>query len=69
MQTTPLSQKKEGDFWVGRVEEVPCVNCQEKTQDKLLETLKTTLEEALDFNGRDAISAAQSDYQEELLCI
>ncbi len=61
--------KKEGDFWVGWVEEVPGVNCQEKTQDELLETLKITLKEALEFNRQDAISAAQSDYQEELLCI
>lgn len=57
--------KQDGDWWIGWIEEVPGVNCQEKTHEELLESLKTTLEEALDFNRQEAIKAAQPDYTEE----
>jgi len=36
-------------WWIGWIEEVPGVNCQEKTKEKLLESLKITLKEALEF--------------------
>jgi predicted RNase H-like HicB family nuclease len=35
------------DWWIGWVEEVPGVNCQERTRDELIETLRITLHEAL----------------------
>lgn len=41
--------KQEKGFWIGWIEEVPGVNCQEETHEKLLETLKITLKEALEF--------------------
>lgn len=40
--------KSEGDWWIGWIEEIPGVNCQEPTREKLLETLKITLTEALE---------------------
>ena len=61
--------KKEEDYWIGWIAEVPGVNCQEKTHDELIETLKVTLKEALEFNRQEAISAAQTDYKEELVCL
>ena len=57
--------KQDGDWWIGWIEEVPGVNCQEKTHEELLESLKTTLGEALEFNRKEAIQAAQPDYTEE----
>jgi len=48
--------KKEGDWWIGWIEEVPGVNCQEPSREELLETLKITLQEALAFNRQDALS-------------
>jgi predicted RNase H-like HicB family nuclease len=39
--------KQEDDWWIGWVEEVPGVNCQERTREELLETLRLTLKEAL----------------------
>jgi len=39
--------KKENDWWIGWVEEVPGVNCQERTEKELIESLKITLKEAL----------------------
>ena len=61
--------KKEGNWWIGWVEEVPGVNCQENSREELLETLKITLREALEFNRRDAIDSAGKDYQEEKIAI
>jgi hypothetical protein len=42
--------KQSGPWWIGWVAEVPGVNCQEPTRKALLETLKVTLEEALEIN-------------------
>ncbi len=39
--------KQDGDWWVGWIEEMPGVNCQEKTHKDLVESLKSTLKEAL----------------------
>ena len=44
------------DWWIGWIEEVPGVNCQERTYEELLDTLKVTLSEALEFNQDQAIS-------------
>jgi predicted RNase H-like HicB family nuclease len=63
-QTYTAIIKQDGDWWIGWIEEVSGVNCQERTRDELLETLKITLQEALDFNRQDALTAAGSNYQE-----
>ncbi len=54
--------KKDGDWWVGWIEEVPGVNCQEATREELMESLKITLREALEFNRQEAVTAAGNDY-------
>lgn len=56
--------KKDGDWWIGWIEEIPGVNCQEKTHEDLVETLKLTLKEALELNKNDALQAAEPDYRE-----
>ena len=61
--------KKDGDWWIGWIEEVPGINCQERTREKLLESLKVTLKEALDFNRQDAIQAAAPDFSEETVTL
>lgn len=61
--------KQEDDYWVGWIEEVPGVNCQEKTYEELKETLEITLKEALEFNRQDALVAAGSGYREEKIVI
>lgn len=61
--------KKEGDWWIGWIEEVPGVNCQEATREELLETLKITLQEALEFNKQDALASVGESYQEELIAV
>jgi predicted RNase H-like HicB family nuclease len=56
--------KHEGEWWIGWVEEIPGVNCQERTREELLETMKVTLKEALDMNKEEALSSAGSDFLE-----
>ena len=55
--------KQSGDWWIGWIEEVPGVNCQERTRDELLETLKITLREAIDANRSDARDGAGTDFE------
>ena len=38
--------KQDEGWWIGWVEEVPGVNCQERTREALLNSLRTTLAEA-----------------------
>ncbi|MCD4846815.1 MAG: type II toxin-antitoxin system HicB family antitoxin [Candidatus Aegiribacteria sp.] len=61
--------KQDGDCWIGWVEEVPGVNCQERTKEALLESLRVTLKEAIEFNREDAIKDAAHDYTEEVLIV
>ncbi len=56
--------KQENDFWIGWIEEVPGVNCQEATREELVETLHVTLQEALEFNRQEARGAAGKEYEE-----
>ncbi len=56
--------KQDGKWWIGWVEEIPGVNCQESTYDELLKSLKDTLQEALEFNRKDARAAAGRSFKE-----
>ena len=40
---------RDGPWWIGWIKEIPGINCQEKTREELLETLKITLQEALEL--------------------
>jgi predicted RNase H-like HicB family nuclease len=61
--------KQDGQWWIGWIEEVPGVNCQEDSREELLLSLKEALKEALDFNRQDAIDAAEGDYMEEKIAV
>lgn len=61
--------KKRGDWWIGWIEEIPGVNCQERTREELVESLRVTLREAIEFNRQDALQAAGSGYSEEVLSV
>lgn len=50
--------KRDGNWWLGWVEEVPGVNCQEPSYEELIESLKVTLREALELNRQEAIASA-----------
>lgn len=53
--------KQSGDWWIGWIEEVPGVNCQERTRGELSQSLAETLAEALEFIRRDALAAADCE--------
>ena len=61
--------KKSGRWWIGWIEEVPGVNCQEATREELLETLRVTLGEALEMNRHDARSAAGTNFSEVKIAV
>jgi len=56
--------KEDGGFWIGWIEEVPGVNCQEDSREELVESLQITLREAIEFNRSDALEAAGDDFEE-----
>ena len=59
--------KKDGDWWIGWIEEVPGVNCQEGSRDELMESLRVTLTEALEFNREDARRLAGAGFEQTLI--
>ncbi|MBP8718445.1 MAG: type II toxin-antitoxin system HicB family antitoxin [Candidatus Atribacteria bacterium] len=61
--------KKEGQWWIGWILEIPGINCQERSQKKLLESLKITLQEALELNRQEALIEAGNDYKEEKIVL
>jgi len=61
--------KQDGDWWIGWIEEVPGINCQERSREELIKSLKVTLKEALEFNRQEAIQAAAPEYTEEPVII
>ena len=61
--------KEDGKWWIGWIEEVPGVNCQETTHDELMKTLKITLKEALELNRQEALQAAKSNFSEETVYV
>ncbi len=42
--------KHADEWWIGRIDEIPGVNCRKATREQLMKTLKITLQEALDLN-------------------
>ena len=50
--------KQDGDWWIGRIEEVPGVNCQERNREDLVSSLREVLAETIEFNHQDALTAA-----------
>lgn len=44
--------KQDSDWWIGWIEEIQGVNCQETIYQELLESLKITLQEALTFKSQ-----------------
>jgi len=63
-QTYTAVVKHQADWWIGWIEEVPGVNCQEATREDLLETLRITLAEAIEFNRAEALGAAGKGFEE-----
>jgi len=65
---TAITQQ-DGEWWVGWIEEIPGVNAQEKTKEKLMVSLREILKEALEFNREEARASAGASYTEELVTL
>lgn len=61
--------QQDGNWWIGWIKEVPGVNCQEKTREGLLNSLRITLKEALEFNHQEALSSMKEGYIEETITV
>lgn len=61
--------KQVGAWWIGWIEELPGVNCQESTHEELVASLRETLREALELNKQDALAAAGSGFREEPIAL
>ncbi len=61
--------KQEASWWIGWIEEVPGVNCQEASREELLKSLRVTLKEALDFNRQEALRSAGDKFEEEQIAL
>ena len=68
-QTYTAVVKHDEGVWIGWIEEVPGVNCQEATREELLASLRVTLTEAIEFNRAEARGAAGKGYEELLIAV
>jgi predicted RNase H-like HicB family nuclease len=65
---TAVIQQRD-DWWIGWIEEVPGVNCQERTRDELRESLKEALVDILELNRAEARSAAGDRFEEWAIAV
>ena len=56
--------QRDGDLWIGWIEEISGVNSQGSTRAELLENLQSALQEALQMNRLDARNAAGNTFEE-----
>ncbi|GMU44432.1 MAG: type II toxin-antitoxin system HicB family antitoxin [Xanthomonadales bacterium PRO6] len=56
--------KRDGEWWIGWIEEIPGVNCQEATREALIESLRSTLAEAIELNREQARATAGQEFEE-----
>ena len=69
MQQYTAVVKHQDDWWYGWIEEIPGVNCQERSKEELLRTLRDTLREAIEMNREEALRSAAGDYTEEPVAV
>ncbi len=61
--------KRDGDWWLGWVEEIQGANAQEMTREELLVSLKEAVSDILELRCEDARNMAVNDYEEIPLVI
>ncbi|MEL4895252.1 type II toxin-antitoxin system HicB family antitoxin [Crocosphaera sp. Alani8] len=61
--------KKDGDWWIGWIEEIKGVNAQESTREELIESLKEALKDILQLNREEARTEAIENYEEVMITL
>lgn len=61
--------KKDGEWWVGWIEEIPGANAQERTKDELIISLKEAAKDVMDLHRQAAIRETEDDFEEIALVI
>lgn len=61
--------KKDGDWWLGWVEEIPGANAQEITKEELLVSLKEAVIDILELRIEESRRQAERDFEEIPLVI
>ena len=56
--------QKDGDWWLGWVEEIPGANAQEKTREELIISLKEAARDILELNRSMAKETAGKGFEE-----
>lgn len=59
--------QRDGDFWIGWIEEVPGVNSQGASREELLDNLRSALQETIEMNRAEALGAPNGTYEEEII--
>ncbi len=61
--------KKDGDWWIGWIEEIKGVNAQESTKEELIKSLKEALKDILELNREEARTEARENYEEVMITL
>lgn len=59
---TAVIQQSDG-WWIGWVQEIRGINCQERTKAELLDSLESAVEDMIEVNRKVAIRRAEGEYQ------
>ena len=60
---------RDEDWWIGWIQEIPGVNCQERTKNELMVSLKSGLQDILELNREEAISRTEGETFEEVTIV
>lgn len=60
---------RDGDWWLGWIEEIPGANAQERTKAELLISLKEAARDIIQLRRQQAISELKTEYEEISLAI
>ena len=69
MMTAQLTAivRKEEDWWIGWVKEIPGANAQERTREELLASLREAATDIMELNREEARKSCQEEYEEVAL--
>jgi predicted RNase H-like HicB family nuclease len=61
--------KRDGDWWIGWIEEIPGANAQERSKEELLISLRAAAQDIVAIHREVALRQADRDFEEILLAI